>query len=211
MTAYSGNWYKFTFKNVNSTNLIFTDGTNQTADLSRSSTGSFSGTTWSNTRPAITYTMNGTLDASATKVADANGMQLYADYNGQKLYIAAKSATGTVNDLFLFVSGSLGAGTNAPWAKAGLTPIGCQFIGNESTNNWAGWSGGTTTTAASGTFVEGTIDVPSNFGSSGTLSLALAKYATADGGALVGQAPAAVSNNGNLDASEFWSLVLSAF
>jgi len=211
MTAYSGGWYKFSFPGVSSTNLIFTDGTNQTADLSRNKTGSYSSNAWSDSRPAITYTMDGALDASATKIADANGIQLYADYNGSKLYVAAKSATGTVNDVFLFVGSTLGAATAAPWAKAGTVPGGCAFIGNESSNNWAGWTGATTTTISAGTFVEGTLDVGASFGTAANLYLSSAKYGTADGGTLQAQTPAAVTANGNLEANEFVKLILSAF
>jgi hypothetical protein len=44
-------WYSFTFTGATSTNLIFNDGTNQTANLSRTSDGWYTGTTWTNTNP----------------------------------------------------------------------------------------------------------------------------------------------------------------
>jgi glycosidase len=54
MTAEGDGWYNFTFTNVNSTNLIFNDGTgdiNKTPDLSRSSTGWYFNGSWYNTKP----------------------------------------------------------------------------------------------------------------------------------------------------------------
>lgn len=44
-------WYSYTFNNVTSTSLIFNDGTNQTADLSRSADGWYTNGTWSATNP----------------------------------------------------------------------------------------------------------------------------------------------------------------
>jgi hypothetical protein len=211
MKAYAGGWYKFTFKGVSSTNLIFTDGTRQTADLSRNKTGSFSSNTWSNNRPAITYTMDGNLDAAATKVAEANGMQLYADYNGTLLYVAAVGARNTTNDVFLFAAANLTAAVASPWAKGGQIPGGCAFLANESTNNYVGWTRATTTRNSAGTFVEGTLSVPATFGTAAKLYLAAARYQTANGGTLQAQAPAAATANGTLEANEFWLMDLSAF
>lgn len=54
MAAEGDGWYNFTFTNVNSTNLIFNDGTgdiNKTADLNRSTTGWYFNGSWYNTRP----------------------------------------------------------------------------------------------------------------------------------------------------------------
>ena len=216
MTAYTGNWYKFTFKGVQSTSLLFTDGgSNKTADLTRTSFGAYSGTTWTTTRPTVTYTMDGNLDACATLVASNAGANLYADYNGTKLYLAATKAQGTTNDVFLFVASTLGAATASPWMKAGTIPGGCSYIANESTNNFAAWTGGgtgaVTGTSASGTFVEGTLDVGTAFGTATSLYLSLGQYATADGGTLQKQAPAAVTVNSNIESTEFWTMNLTSF
>lgn len=51
MTNAGGGWYSYTFTNVTSTNLIFNDGTNQTADLVRSITGWYQNNTWYNADP----------------------------------------------------------------------------------------------------------------------------------------------------------------
>ena len=211
MQPYGNGWFKYTFRGVAATNLIFTDGTRQTADLTRNRTGSFSSNAWSDTRPPMTYVMDGSLDAAATKVAEANGVALYADYNGTTLYMAAVSARNTTQDVFLLAAANLGTAIAAPWAKAGTIPGGCIYIGNESTNNWAGWTGGQATTVASNGFVEGTVNVSRTFGTAPSLHLSAARYATADGGALQAQAPAATQPNGNLDATEFWLMNLAAF
>ncbi|MBT1711467.1 starch-binding protein [Fulvivirgaceae bacterium PWU5] len=51
MTYASSGWYSYTFTNVTSTNLIFNDGTSQTADLTRSTTGWYQNNTWYNSNP----------------------------------------------------------------------------------------------------------------------------------------------------------------
>ena len=51
MTAEGDGWYSYTFTNITSTNLIFNDGANQTADLSRSSNGWYMNNTWYNSNP----------------------------------------------------------------------------------------------------------------------------------------------------------------
>ena len=62
MTPVCGDWYKFKFTGITSTNLIFNDGSgNQTADLSRTTTGYYDNA-WLTTTPTIT----GTPSVSAT-------------------------------------------------------------------------------------------------------------------------------------------------
>ena len=46
-------WYSFVFNVISSTNLIFNDGTNQTADLSRAGEGWYYNGAWTATRPEI--------------------------------------------------------------------------------------------------------------------------------------------------------------
>ncbi len=46
MTSEGDGWYSYTFTNISSTNLIFNDGTNQTADLIRHQDGWFMNGTW---------------------------------------------------------------------------------------------------------------------------------------------------------------------
>ncbi|WP_239023302.1 Ig-like domain-containing protein [Flavobacterium endoglycinae] len=51
MTNTGNGWYSYTFTNVTSTNLIFNDGTNQTADLSRNKTGWYMNNVWYDSNP----------------------------------------------------------------------------------------------------------------------------------------------------------------
>jgi glycosidase len=51
MTNTGSGWYSYTFTNATSTNLIFNDGTSQTADLARSTTGWYQNNTWYNSNP----------------------------------------------------------------------------------------------------------------------------------------------------------------
>jgi|GEM_PF-75864 len=54
MTSEGSDWYSYTFTNVTSTNLIFNDGTNQTADLSRNGTdGWYQNGAWYDTNPGV--------------------------------------------------------------------------------------------------------------------------------------------------------------
>jgi hypothetical protein len=51
MTNNNNGWYSYTFTNITSTNLIFNDGSNQTANLSRGSDGWYLNGVWSDTDP----------------------------------------------------------------------------------------------------------------------------------------------------------------
>jgi len=51
MTATGNGWYSYTFTNITFTNLIFNDGTNQTANLSRSTNGWYLNGAWFDTDP----------------------------------------------------------------------------------------------------------------------------------------------------------------
>lgn len=53
-------WYSYTFINISSTNLIFNDGSSQTANLSRNKTGWYLDGVWYDTKPVISssFTVN---------------------------------------------------------------------------------------------------------------------------------------------------------
>jgi glycosidase len=53
MTNDNNGWYSYTFNNIDSTNLIFNDGSNQTANLARGSNGWYLNGVWYNTEPTI--------------------------------------------------------------------------------------------------------------------------------------------------------------
>ncbi len=216
MQVYNGNWYKYTFTGTTSTNIIFTDGTRQTIDLTRNKTGYYdlATNTWTDGVPpvAINYVMDGNLDAVSTQIATANGITLNAHFNGTKLYVAAKSATSLGKDVFIFISKAPGTMAAAPWAKAGQVAGNNIFIANESSNNWNGWTGVTTgATSASGSYLEGTVDVATSFGSgTQTVYLSVGAYGTNDGGVLTPQLPVAVQTNGSIEANEFLPFTLTA-
>lgn len=82
MTNEGNGWYSHTFTNVTSTNLIFNDGSNQTADLSRSSDGWYQNGTWYDSNPggctpsAITPYVSvngGSWNQTASATLDAGG------------------------------------------------------------------------------------------------------------------------------------------
>lgn len=82
MTNEGNGWYSHTFTNITSTNLIFNDGSNQTANLSRGSAGWFQNGTWYNSNPgscsptAITPYLEvngGGWNQTATATLDAGG------------------------------------------------------------------------------------------------------------------------------------------
>lgn len=157
-----------------------------------------------------TFAMDGTLDASAQAIAQANGRTLYAAYSGGKLYVATEGSVST-GDAFVFVAASPGATTNAMWGKAGQMAAPRAYLARESTNGWNGWFDHPATAPAtipayantSGTVLEGTVDVAAVFGSiPEAVYLAAAQYGTEDNGALNAQAPMG-NSDGNLDAAEF--------
>jgi hypothetical protein len=161
--------------------------------------------------PAPTWTMDGQLDADASLVAQNGAMKLYAGVRGTILYVAAPDA-GEGNDHFILMAAAPGAMRAAPWAKAGQVADWSAFLADENNNDYEAWFDFTAgalnqaATGANGGYMEGTIDLAMEFGAMpDSVWLALAPYATADGGALVPglQLPASINANGNVDASEY--------
>ena len=89
MTNDNNGWYSYTFTNITSTNLIFNDGTNQTANLSRGANGWYANNTWYDTMP--------NLSAGTTYYQILNRWQpntyLYDGGSGKVLY--GTNASGT--------------------------------------------------------------------------------------------------------------------
>jgi len=82
MTNAGNNWYTYTFTNITSTNLIFNDGTNQTADLTRNKDGWYLNGAWYDTDPG---TPTGTTWYQIVNRWQAN-TYLYDGGNGQVKY-----------------------------------------------------------------------------------------------------------------------------
>ncbi|MEP6465186.1 MAG: Ig-like domain-containing protein [Parafilimonas sp.] len=102
-------WYKYTFTNITSTNLIFNDGTNQTADLNRTGTdGWYYNGAWYNSQPSIiavtsvavspttaTVNVGATTQLTAT-VAPSNATNKNVSWTSNNTSIATVSSSGLV-------------------------------------------------------------------------------------------------------------------
>jgi hypothetical protein len=156
-----------------------------------------------------TYVLDGTLDSGITKVASNAGIDLYLDWNGTDLYVATQAASGVGQDVFAFVAASRGALVAPPWAKSGRAGQWSAFLGNESTNNWCGWTGASGAAhQAAGAVLEGTLNLAGQMGAiPAVVYVAIGRYATADGGALTAQCPAG-DGDPNLDGAEYLAFAI---
>ncbi len=146
------------------------------------------------------------------------GMKIHAAVRGTKLYVATWFAgTANGNDHFIFVTDQLlpaaSATVAADWNKIGQIAMAANkpYLAQESVNGWTGWSnapaGSTANASSSGNIVEGVIDLVDAFGAMpDVIYLAAAAYGTDDGGVLAGQAPAALTVNGNIEPDEFLAI-----
>lgn len=109
MTAEGNGWYMYTFTNVTSTNLIFNDGSNQTADLTRSSNGWYLDNTWYNSNPGTPIAVTGVSvsPASATvnigaaqqltaTITPSNATNQNVSWSSSNTAVATVSSTGLV-------------------------------------------------------------------------------------------------------------------
>jgi len=169
--------------------------------------------------PLREYELDGTIsgdEVNALRVT-ANGVELYADFNGKVLYFATPAASAG-NDRFIFVTTTTAGTSTAPWAKSGQVAGLQHYLGNEVDNGWSGWflsgggSGGQSTSVQGG-WLEGILDPLTVFGYIPTqLYVASVPYETPNGGALVpeGQSPSG-DGDGNLEAPEYFLLNLMDF
>jgi hypothetical protein len=89
------------------------------------------------------HVIDGGLDSTATLVATNGGFDLYADWDGEYLYVATQGVGETsARDHFILVGTDLATPVAAPWAKAGDVADRTLFLGNEDSNNWCGWFDG---------------------------------------------------------------------
>ncbi|MCP4594023.1 MAG: DUF5110 domain-containing protein [bacterium] len=152
------------------------------------------------------WNVDGVLDDDATLIAENNGYELYAGVRDTILYMAATGASGG-NDHFVFVANTPGSSVSAPWDKSGTVAGWSAYIGNEVDNGWVGWFNASGAgDVATGTWIEGTIDLEVEFGSMpNEIYLAFAPYPT-DGGTPLqyeSQVPASIDNDGDVDAAEY--------
>ena len=109
MTDSGNGWYSYTFTNVNSINLIFNDGTNQTADLSRNKTGWYMNSTWYDSNPgtgvAVTSVSlspsSASLNTGGTQqltptVLPANATNKSVTYSSNNTAVATVNSSGLI-------------------------------------------------------------------------------------------------------------------
>lgn len=109
MTATGNGWYSYTFYNITSTNLIFNDGSNQTANLSRNKNGWYLNNTWYDTNPGTPVAVTGvsvspataTVNVGATQqltatVAPSNATNTAVSWSSGNTSVATVSSTGLV-------------------------------------------------------------------------------------------------------------------
>ena len=161
--------------------------------------------------PTPSHIIDGALDANSTLVASAGGLDLYADWDGELLYVATEGVGSTSGwDHFIILGADLTTPVTAPWAKAGTVADRILYLGNEDSNNWCGWFNASEAVitsgvqAASGTYLEGTVRLATYLGTPlpGGIYLAAAAYTSPDGGTLQRQAPAG-NSNGSIEAAEY--------
>ena len=164
------------------------------------------------------FALDGIADSPGYLLSNT-GMTIYAALRGNNLYLATWAPGEAGNDHFLFAGeSSLAAATAAaPWAKSGTTafPDDTPYLGAESSNDFIAWTNAngadTRTARTAGQQMEGVIDLAQAFGTlPANLHLAALAYQTADSGVLGAQAPALVSNNGNVDPDEILVIPLDA-
>lgn len=151
------------------------------------------------------FIMDGILDAGVQTVSSNGNVSLYLGWNGAELYVATQSAQSQGNDVFIFISDSLRPLVQAPWAKSGQVSNWSLFLGNESTNNWAGWfDQNSASQKAAGSILEGVINVQNEFGYvPNKIFIAVGQYQTQDGGTLLKQVPNG-NGDGNINQNEFY-------
>ena len=163
------------------------------------------------------HVIDGDLDSTATLVAANGGFDLYADWNGEYLYVAAQGAGVTSAwDHFILVGTDLATPVAAPWAKTGDIAGRTLYLGNEDSNNWCGWFDALETVitadvdCASGAYLEGVVKLGTYLGTPlpDEVYLAAGGYGSPDGGSLQDQAPEG-NGNGDIEAAEYATFPLT--
>jgi len=97
-------WYSYTFTNITSTNLIFNDGTTQSADLNRNKTGWYMNSTWYDSNPGTgTAVTSVTLSPASASLSIGATQQLTPTVlpsnatNKNFTYSSNNTAVATVN------------------------------------------------------------------------------------------------------------------
>lgn len=166
------------------------------------------------------YPMDGVRDHPARLLA-ANGLNLYASFDGRYLYLATEDA-GEGNDHFIFISTQPADPVSAPWAKSGQVGRWLAYLADENDGAFCAWfdaagqpitnhlAARAATYFQNGGRLEGVIDLGALLGPGFTsaIHVAAAPYGTADGGSLVAsaQVPAGNGDGNLLGFSEFMKI-----
>jgi len=163
-------------------------------------------------RPTGKFTMDGAIDPSTAVLATNAGITLYGRYSPPQLYLATNAAAAQGGDMVVLLSDARGALRAAPLGKAGQAGGWDASLFGRASGDPSAWADGaeapltSVTIDSAGAVLEGVVDVGLLFGANPpNLYLALAKYATGAGGALLAQAPAG-NGDGNVDGNEFLSI-----
>lgn len=167
--------------------------------------------------PKNNYVLDGKVDDGAYLVAENQGLKLYASFNGKQLYVAMTGAVaGQDHVVYLRDLSESTALSPAPFSRNGRAAARWSLIdeGRGDVSFWQGpWVG--TKIAASGPLeeegvIESTINLTERYGAAfpEKIGLAAARYAAGANGGLIAQAPAAVTQNGDLESTEFFEFAL---
>jgi MYXO-CTERM domain-containing protein len=160
------------------------------------------------------YVLDGALDDGGYRRAQGSGITLWTSFNGAELYVATEAAPRG-QDAFLLVTDDTGRTSVAPFGKAGTVATAGLFVGDEGDNDFVKWFGTTGESVAATEpipgrgVVEATLNLLEEFGAvPDRVFVAAVRYAGADGGALVAQAPAG-DGDPNVSANELFVLELA--
>lgn len=137
MTDAGNGWYSYTFTNVTSTNLIFNDGTSQSADLSRNKTGWYMNATWYDSNPGTVVAVTGvTLSPTTATVLVGATQQLTPTVapatatNKTVTYSSSNTAVATVNTSGLITAVAAGSATITVTTQDGAKTATCAVTVN---------------------------------------------------------------------------------
>ncbi|OMQ12172.1 hypothetical protein BXU01_04635 [[Flexibacter] sp. ATCC 35103] len=137
MTDAGNGWYSYTFTNVTSTNLIFNDGTSQSADLSRNKIGWYMNTTWYDSNPGTVVAVTGvTLSPTTATLLVGATQQLTptvapATANNKAVtYSSSNTAVATVNSSGLITAVGAGSATITVTTQDGAKTATCAVTVN---------------------------------------------------------------------------------
>jgi uncharacterized protein YjdB len=137
MTDAGNGWYSYTFTNVTSTNLIFNDGTSQSADLSRNKTGWYMNTTWYDSNPGTVVAVTGvTLSPTTATLLVGATQQLTSTVapatatNKTVSYASSNTAVATVNTSGLVTAVAAGSATITVTTQDGAKTATCAVTVN---------------------------------------------------------------------------------